>query len=103
MLKAIESKEQESSIGMEEASKRISELKEQFNQEYKELESKYEASRQRLQQQVDQLSERNQELELSLKIQVGDFEKEIASLREALQTSEEQKNKSLEQVKYLEG
>ena len=46
------------------------------------MEAKYDLTRQRLSAQIDQLTERNQELELSLKIQIGDFEKEIESLRE---------------------
>ena len=36
--------------------------------EYQELEDKYDQIRKRLQEQVDQLQERNSELELSLKI-----------------------------------
>ena len=46
-------------------------------QEYRELEARYESIRKRMQEQIDQLTERNQELELSLKIQIEDYQKEI--------------------------
>jgi hypothetical protein len=48
------------------------------------------------------LQERNVELEMSLKIQVADFEKEISSLREALSLAEESKAKSHDLLKNLD-
>lgn len=70
-------RERDSVIGKEEASRRIQEIKESHANEYHELESKYEAVRRRMQEQIDQLTERNQELELSLKIQIEDYQKEV--------------------------
>ena len=64
-------------------------MKDIQSKEYQELEMKYETIRKRLTEQIDQLTERNQELELSLKIQVSDFEKEVSHLREQLMSSEE--------------
>ena len=69
-------------MGKEEAAKRIAELKEQHSKDLQELQGELENQKNRLQTLNDQLQERNQELELSLKIQVGDFEKEVGSLRE---------------------
>lgn len=53
-------------------------------------------------EQIDQLQERNQELELSLKIQIEDYQKEVVQLRDQLTSSEEQKNRALEAVKNLD-
>lgn len=42
------------------------------------------------------MTERNQELELSLKIQIEDYKKEVVSLREQLVQAEEQKMRALD-------
>jgi molecular chaperone GrpE (heat shock protein) len=55
-------------LGKEESAKIVADLKEQHAQEYHELEAKFENVRKRLTEQIDQLTERNQELELSMKI-----------------------------------
>ena len=81
-MRNLQNTQRESVIGKEESNKRLAEIKDQYAQELQEMEAKYELTRQRLSAQIDQLTERNQELELSLKIQIGDFEKEIESLRE---------------------
>lgn len=47
-----------------------------------------------MQTQIDQLTDRNQELEISLKIQVGDYDKALTTLRENLKLAEEQRNKA---------
>lgn len=66
------------------------------------MESKYEAIRKRLTDQIDALQERNSELELSLKSQLEDALKEAATLKEQLAASEDIKTRALEQVKTLE-
>ena len=81
-MRNLQNTQRESVIGKEESNKRLAEIKDQYAQELQEMEAKYDLTRQRLSAQIDQLTERNQELELSLKIQIGDFEKEIESLRE---------------------
>ena len=48
------------------------------------------------------MQERNAELELSLKIQVGDYQKEIQMLKENLQSTEEQRNKGQDVIKNLD-
>lgn len=73
ILRNIHARERESVIGKEEAGRRIQEIKEQHTLEYQELEKKYDLVRKRLMGEIDQLSERNQELELSLKIQIEDY------------------------------
>jgi hypothetical protein len=46
------------------------------------MQKEFEAQRRKLQQQVEELSERNNELELSVKFQVGDLQKEVDNLTE---------------------
>ena len=46
---------------------------------------------------MDQLTERNSELELALKLQVGDLEKEVAKLKEDLEASEGGRLRAVEQ------
>ena len=48
MIRNIQSRERESVIGKEEASKRIQEIKESHTVEYQEMERKYEQIRKRL-------------------------------------------------------
>jgi hypothetical protein len=57
-------------------------MKEAHTQEYQELEAKYEAIRKRLTEQLDNLQERNTEMELSLKAQVEDAVTEAQTLRD---------------------
>jgi len=76
MLRNLQMRERDSVIGKEEASRRIQEIKEQHGQEYHELEGKYDSVRRRMQEQIDQLTERNQELDMSLKIHIEDFQRE---------------------------
>ena len=102
MMQKINSRERESVIGKEDSQKRMQALTDQFNREMQEAEQKFESQRNKLQTQVDQLTDRNQELEISLKIQVGDFEKEILALREQLNQSEEAKMKAQDLVKNLD-
>ena len=102
MLRNLQMRERDSVIGKEEASRRIQEIKEQHGQEYHELEGKYDSVRRRMQEQIDQLTERNQELDMSLKIHIEDFQRENGQLREQLHSSDEQKNKALETIKNLD-
>ena len=53
MLNSIQDQQRQSVIGKEEATKRINEIKESYVQENKELEKKYEESRQRLSHTID--------------------------------------------------
>ena len=53
------------------------------------MEAKYESIRRRLTEQIDQLQERNGELELTLRAQLDDAVAEAAALREQLVSSEE--------------
>jgi hypothetical protein len=101
-MRNIQNRERESVIGKEEAAKRLQDIKEMHSQEYHDLEAKYEAIRKRLTEQLDQLQERNTEMELTLKAQVEDAVTEAQTLREQLSASEEVKNKALDQVRMLE-
>jgi hypothetical protein len=52
------------------------------SQEYSELENRYEASRKRLQEQIDQLQEQKQEIELSLNTKLDDALVETQALKD---------------------
>ena len=102
MVKAIQSKDSENAYGKEMADKQLSDLKEAHMKEVRDLEGEFNAIRKRLTGQVDQLTERNSELELALKLQVGDLEKEVAKLKEDLQASEGARLRAVEQSKSLD-
>ena len=59
MIRNLQSRERDSVIGKEEASRRIQDIKEQHAIEYQELENKYDTIRKRLSENIDQLTERN--------------------------------------------
>lgn len=74
----------ESNTTKEEADKITKDMRDTHQKEMRELEQDFQDSRKRLQTQIDQLTERNNELELSLKLQVNDLDNEIVSLKEQL-------------------
>lgn len=82
--------------------KQLAELKENHRRELKALETEFENIRKRLSTQLEQLTEKHNELELKSKLEIADLNKEIQSLREDLETSDAQKEKLLEQNKVLE-
>lgn len=84
MMNALSSKEMESTTTKEEADKITKDMRDTHQKEMRELEQDFQDSRKRLQTQIDQLTERNNELELSLKLQVNDLDNEIVSLKEQL-------------------
>ena len=90
MIKAVENRDVENRVGKATLDKQIQEIQEIHMNEMKDLESQYEATRQRLSVQVDQLTERNSNLELQSKLQKADFDKEISSLSENIQTLSEE-------------
>ncbi|CAD8065990.1 unnamed protein product [Paramecium primaurelia] len=101
IMKAFENSSNESTYKIDAA--KMNDLREQHKKDLKNIENEYESVKKRLQQQVDQLNERNSELELKVKFETGDLIKEIENLKEQLQTTEEQRNKLLEQNKTLDG
>ncbi len=102
LIKAIQNKEHEQSMGKEEASRRLHEMQQQNSKEITDLTHKYEDQLQKLQIHADQLSERNGELELSLKIQISDFEKEVSQLKEQLAQTDDERSKAMETNKNLD-
>lgn len=82
IMNNIQNRERESVINKEQASKRLQEITEVKALEFQQLQAQYEAERKRLTDQVDALTERNSELELSLKSQLEDAVNLAATLRE---------------------
>ncbi|CAD8091386.1 unnamed protein product [Paramecium sonneborni] len=101
IMKAFENSSNESTYKIDAA--KMNDLREQHKRELKNIENEYENTKKRLQQQIDQLNEKNNELELKVKFETGDLIKELENLKEQLQTTEEQRNKLLEQNKMLDG
>jgi len=101
-MRNIQNRERESVIGKEEAAKQLQSIKEMHSTEYHEMVAKFESERKRLIEQIDQLQERNAEIELSLKAQCDDAVTEAQTLREQLATSEDIKARAIDQVKSLE-
>lgn len=82
--------------------KQLKELKEAHRRELKTLETEFESIRKRLSTQIEQLTEKNNELELKSKLEINDLKKEIQTLREDLESSEAAKEKLNEQNRTLE-
>lgn len=85
------------------ATRQIEELKENHRSEMKQLESEFENIRKKLSQQIEHLSEKNNELELNSKLSAADLTKEIENLKENLEQSEQQRKYLDNQNKLLEG
>jgi len=82
--------------------KQLEELKEIHKKEIRKLEAEFENIRKRLNQQIELLTEKNNELELKAKFAETDTNKEIQNLKEELEQSEQQRLALLEQNKTLE-
>jgi hypothetical protein len=82
--------------------KQIEELKEIHKKEIRKLEGEFENIRKRLNQQIETLTEKNNELELKSKFAATDMSKEIQNLKEELEQSEQQRLTLLDQNKTLE-
>ena len=76
MVKAMENRAKENSDGKEYAQKQVEELKEIHNQEIRELEGQYTEARNKLEAQVEELNEKNNDLELKYKLLKSEFDKE---------------------------
>ena len=83
-------------------SRQLEELKDNHKMQIKQIETEFETSRKKLSQQVEQLTERNNELELNLQLKSSDLTKEIENMQEELDQSEQQRRYLNEQNKVLE-
>ncbi len=101
MIKALESKDKDVAC-QEEASKQIVALKEEHLKEIREIENNHEEMRKRLTTQLEQLSEKTNELELKLKLQQTDREKELEANRDQVAALEAQNQKMVLQMKQLD-
>jgi len=101
MVKALETKEKDA-MGQEEASKQLMSLKEEHLNEVKELENAHEEIRKRLTAQLEQMTEKANEIELKLKLQQTDNDKEIESKNENIATMQAQLDKMTQQIKIAE-
>ena len=71
--------------------KQLEDIKESHRMEIKQIETEFEGIRKRLIQQLEQLTEKNNELELNSKLSASDMRKEIENLKEELEQSDYQK------------
>jgi hypothetical protein len=83
--------------------KQLEELKDTHRIEIRQLESEFENIRKRLNQQIEQLTEKNNELELNAQFKASDMKKEVESLIDELEQSEQQRKTLIDQNKALEG
>ena len=100
MVKVMEYKHK--NLGEEEASKQLMAIKEEHMREMKEIESNYKLTRERLNTQLEQAIERTNELELQIKLQESDHEKEIKAKDECISSLQVQLDKVNNQNKNLE-
>lgn len=98
-LQCFEGNAQSSSQG---DSKQLEDLKEIHKKEIRRIETEFENIRKRLQQQIEVLTEKNNDLELKSKFAATDTGKEIQNLKDELEQSESQRLSLLEQNKTLE-
>ena len=78
--------------------KQIGEIKENHNREIKNLQTEFENSKKRMQDKIQQLTEKNNELELKYKFENNDLQKEIEDLKDQLEGSELARNKLTEVI-----
>ncbi|EAS03779.1 amine-terminal domain guanylate-binding protein (macronuclear) [Tetrahymena thermophila SB210] len=103
IMKALESSSLDSSGKLD--NRQLQELKENHTREIKALENDFEKAKKRYIQQIDQLNEKNSELEMRNKFEEADFQKEIEQLKEQVQELKnvnqrlEEKNSVLEDEK----
>ena len=101
MVKALETKDK-NTIGQEEASKQLIQIKEEHLNEIKEIENSYEEARKRLTTQLEQITEKASELELKLKLQQTDNEKDIETSNECIAGLQAQIEKANQHIKAAE-
>lgn len=82
--------------------RQINELKEKHKSEIIRIENEFESIRKRLISQIDQLTERNNELEMKCKLEGSEYGNQLLNLKEELAIKDEQCQKLLDQVKQLE-
>lgn len=102
MLKAVQSRESEKIGVIEEADKKIEELKQEHYNEMKELEQRFEATNKRLCDELDKVRKSEGEATMKLKLTSTDNEKEISDLKNALTAALQDKDKALSESKDLE-
>ena len=102
MIKALQSRESEKGEAIEEADKKIEELRQSHYQEMKELEERYDTNNKRLTEELNKLRKSESDFKMQLKITTTEKVKEIADLTEALAQSETLKDRAMKDVKQLE-
>ena len=83
-------------------SKQMEHMKEAHKREIKSLETEFDNQKKRLILQLEQLNERNHELELKGKLETSDLKNELQSLKEEIEQSEIQRMKLLDQIKLAD-
>lgn len=102
ILQAFEKSQEQEALAQKLDNKQLTDLKEQHKKELKALENEFESVKKRLMNQVEMLTEKNNELDLKVQFQTNDTAKEIQSLKEQLEQSDNQRSKLLEQNKTLD-
>mmetsp|Transcript_9207 Transcript_9207/g.13957 ORF Transcript_9207/g.13957 Transcript_9207/m.13957 type:complete len:280 (+) Transcript_9207:2384-3223(+) len=102
MLKSLQSSNRESVIGREEAQSRFNDMEHKFLSERKLQEEQYNEYRKRLTNELEQLKKKNNELELSQKVQEGEYEKNTNIIKEQLIETEQARDHALKQLRQLE-
>eukprot|EP01022_Parablepharisma_sp_SALTPOND_P029008 TRINITY_DN722_c0_g1_i1.p1 TRINITY_DN722_c0_g1~~TRINITY_DN722_c0_g1_i1.p1 ORF type:complete len:1467 (-),score=323.46 TRINITY_DN722_c0_g1_i1:3360-7760(-) len=101
MVRALENKEKDV-ICQEEASKQLIMMKDEHLNEIREIEETHEEVRKRLAAQLEQVSEKANDLELKLKLQQTDYEKDLEGKNEYITTLQSQLDKAAQQIKASE-
>ncbi len=83
-------------------SRQIEELRENHKIEIKQLEVEFESNKKKLLHQIEQLTDKNNETELSMKLKIAELNKEVENLKENFEQSEEQRRYLSEQNKLLD-
>jgi seryl-tRNA synthetase len=101
IIRALEANERDAQANKLD-NKQLIELRESHRREIKNLETEFESVRKRLTGQIEQLTEKNNELEFKAKFEANDLTKEIANLKEQLEASEIARLKLADQNKNLD-
>jgi chromosome segregation ATPase len=102
MLKAVQTRESEKVGVIEDADKKIENLKQEHYGEMKELETRFEATNKRLCDELDKVRKSESEATMKLKLTSTDNDKEISDLKSGLEGARSDRDRALGESKELE-
>jgi chromosome segregation ATPase len=102
MLKAVQSRESEKGEAIEEADKKIDNLKQSHFKEMKELEERFDINNKKLSDELERCRHSENDFKMKFKLLSTDNQKDVNDLRESLEQAEVERDRAIAEVKQLE-